>query len=61
MDFAAPIIVNGELLGCFIGGQVLKEAPDPAYIQTIASEIGVDPDEYPCGCPKNSDFKTTED
>lgn len=46
MDFAAPIIVNGELLGCFIGGQVLKEAPDPAYMQTIASEIGVDPDEY---------------
>ena len=28
IDFAAPIVVNDELIGCFIGGQVLLEEPD---------------------------------
>ena len=46
VDFAAPIIVNGQHIGSLIGGQVLTEEPDEEKFRTIAQEIGVDPDEY---------------
>ena len=46
MDYAAPIIADGTLVGCFIGGQVLTEAPDPEQIRETAEEIGVNPEEY---------------
>lgn len=46
MDFAAPIIVNGEFIGSFIGGQVLTEKPDEEKFRRIAKELGIDPDEY---------------
>ncbi|MDE7299672.1 MAG: PocR ligand-binding domain-containing protein [Lachnospiraceae bacterium] len=46
MDFAAPIKVDGKIVGCFIGGQVLTEPPNPDRIREIAREIGVDPEEY---------------
>ena len=46
MDFAAPIMVNGEFIGSFIGGQVLTEKPDESKFRRIAAELGIDPDEY---------------
>ncbi|MGN0665449.1 MAG: PocR ligand-binding domain-containing protein [Huintestinicola sp.] len=46
MDFAAPIIVNGEYIGSFIGGQVLPEAPDESKFRKIAGELSIDPDEF---------------
>lgn len=46
IDFAAPIIANGMLVGCFIGGQILAEQPDEKHIINVAKEIGVDPEEY---------------
>lgn len=46
LDFAAPIMANGKMVGCFIGGQVLTKHVDPEYIHQVANEIGVDPDEY---------------
>ena len=46
MDFAAPIIVQNQLIGCFIGGQVLTAPPKPDSIRKYAKEIGVNPDEY---------------
>ena len=46
VDFASPIIVNGEQIGSLIGGQVLTEEPDLDKFRAIAGEIGVDPDEY---------------
>ncbi|MDE6747621.1 MAG: PocR ligand-binding domain-containing protein [Lachnospiraceae bacterium] len=46
MDYAAPVMANDKLVGCFIGGQVLVEQPDPEKIKKTAVEIGVDPDEY---------------
>ncbi len=46
VDFAAPIMVEGKMIGCFIGGQVLTELPDEAQVRKIADEIGVDPDKY---------------
>lgn len=46
MDYAAPIMVNGEMIGCFIGGQVLTEKPDPEKYRKIAEDIEVDPEAY---------------
>ncbi len=46
VDFAAPIVLNGEHIGSLIGGQVLPEEPDEDKFRKIAAEIGVDPDEY---------------
>lgn len=46
IDFAAPIIADGKQVGCFIGGQVLTEAPVEADVRRVAAEIGVDPDAY---------------
>ncbi len=46
VDFAAPIMAGGSMVGCLVGGQVLTEAPDEAKIRKVALEIGVDPDEF---------------
>ncbi len=46
LDFAAPILAKDKLIGCFIGGQILTERPDPVFIQKVASDIGVNFDEY---------------
>lgn len=46
IDFAAPIMVNGEPIGSFVGGQVLTSPPDREHIIKTAKEIGVDPDVY---------------
>ncbi len=45
-DFAAPIMVNGKLLGSFVGGQVLPNPINESKIRNYASEIGVNPEEY---------------
>lgn len=44
IDYAAPIIADGKLVGCFIGGQVLDKAPDLQQIRKVAEEIGVEAD-----------------
>ncbi len=46
VDFAAPIIANGKMIGIFIGGQVLIEEPDLDKIVAVAREIGVDEEAY---------------
>lgn len=46
MDYAAPIMADGTLVGCFIGGQVLAEPIDLKRVREIADQIGVDEDEY---------------
>ncbi len=46
IDFAAPIVVNDELIGSFIGGQVLIEEPDWEKMRQYAVELEIDPDEY---------------
>ncbi len=46
MDFAAPIMVNGEFIGSFIGGQILTEAPDENKFRRIARELGINENEY---------------
>ncbi len=46
VDFAAPIMAGDEIVGSFIGGQVLTDAPDEEKTRQIAEELGVDPDIY---------------
>jgi len=46
IDFAAPIMLEGRLIGTILGGQVLTSAPEEEKYRRIAKEIGVDADEY---------------
>ena len=52
VDFAAPIMANGEIFGSFIGGQVLVEEPYIPTIRETAKELGIDPDEYEAAIKK---------
>ncbi len=46
IDFAAPIFIQDQVLGIFIGGQVLVETPDEETAKRHAKEIGINPEEY---------------
>ncbi|AZO94700.1 PocR ligand-binding domain-containing protein [Halocella sp. SP3-1] len=46
IDFAAPIMLEGRLIGTILGGQVLTSAPEEEKYRKIAKEIGVDTDGY---------------
>lgn len=52
VDFAAPIVLQDELIGCFIGGQVFLEKPDFDKMRRYAEELGIDPDEYVAAAEK---------
>jgi len=45
-NFATPIIINNQLIGCFFGGQFLDGPPDDDRIRHIANELGIDQEEY---------------
>ena len=48
-DYAAPIILNGEFIGSFTGGQVRTSETDEQAQQAFrdkAAEYDIDPDEY---------------
>lgn len=45
-DFVVPIILNGQFLGCFIGGQILSEPLSEEKIREAAEEFGLPPEEY---------------
>lgn len=46
VDFAAPIMVNGEFIGSIIGGQVLTEEPDEKKFTKIAQDLSINPADY---------------
>lgn len=46
MDFAAPIMLEGNVIGSFVGGQVRIGALDEKEIAAKAVEYGIDPVEY---------------
>nr|WP_288825166.1 PocR ligand-binding domain-containing protein [uncultured Clostridium sp.] len=46
IDFAAPIIVEGELIGTILGGQILSQKPNEDEFRRVAREIGVNEDQY---------------
>ncbi len=60
IDFAAPIVLDGEIIGCFIGGQVLTEEPDTEKFSRIAKEIGVD-ERHLCQAVKKVSVRTREE
>jgi ligand-binding sensor protein len=41
IDFAAPIIVNGEHIGSILGGQILASPPNKGTIDNVAKELGL--------------------
>ncbi len=45
-DFATPIMLEGQFLGCFMGGQVLTEPISEEKVRAYAEELGIDPEEY---------------
>ncbi len=46
IDFAAPIMVDGHLIGTILGGQVLTSTPDETRFRKTAAEIGVEADGF---------------
>ncbi|KJF26697.1 chemotaxis protein [Clostridium aceticum] len=46
IDFAAPIMLEGRLIGTILGGQVLTASPEEDKYRKIAGEIGVDSEGY---------------
>ena len=42
LHFAAPIMAGDNMIGCFVGGQVLTEPPDITKIMQVAAEIDVE-------------------
>lgn len=46
IDFAAPIMLEGRLIGTILGGQVLTDTPNETKYRKIANEIGVDEEGY---------------
>lgn len=52
IDFAAPIIIDGHLMGTILGGQILDKEPNENNIRQVAKEIGVDGDGYVAAAQK---------
>ncbi len=46
VDFAAPIMANGKMVGSFIGGQILPCEPELEKFEKIAKELDIDPEDY---------------
>lgn len=46
MDFSMDIVVEDEVVGKIIGGQILASEPDEEQIKDVARQIGVDPVKY---------------
>lgn len=44
IDFAAPVLIEGELIGTVLGGQILSAPADESTIRKVAAEIQADPD-----------------
>ncbi len=46
VDYAAPIMVDGQYLGSFMGGQIRTAPVDEKLVRETAEELGLDPEEY---------------
>ena len=46
IDFAAPIMIDGHLIGTILGGQILTSSPEEKSFRETALEIGVNQDKY---------------
>lgn len=52
VDFAAPILLNGRMIGSLIGGQVLPNKPNLEKMRKVAREIDVDEDAFVAAAEK---------
>lgn len=46
VDYAAPIIVEGQYLGSFLGGQIRTAPVDEDLVRATARELGLNEEEY---------------
>jgi len=46
IDFAAPILIEDQLIGTILGGQILTSTPEESKYRKTANEIGVNEDRY---------------
>lgn len=46
IDFGIDLVVDGQVLGTVLGGQVLPEEPDEEKFRKVAREIGVNENRY---------------
>ena len=46
IDFAAPIIVKGQLIGTILGGQILFDEPKENEFRNTANDLGLDENKY---------------
>lgn len=46
MDYAAPIMLEGNFIGSFTGGQIRTSEVDEEFFRKKAVEYDIDPDEY---------------
>ncbi len=46
IDYAAPILANGRMIGSFIGGQVLTKPFEKEKVYQIAEELDIDPEKF---------------
>lgn len=46
VDYSAPIMVEGHVIGSFIGGQVRTEEVEEEKFRKKAIELGIDPEHY---------------
>lgn len=46
IDFAAPILIKGHLIGTILGGQILTKTPDESTYRRVAREICVNEDGF---------------
>lgn len=46
IDYASPIMVDGKVIGSFIGGQVRTEPIDREVMTAIANDMQIDPEVY---------------
>lgn len=46
INYSAPIMANGEMVGTFIGGQVLTNPPEPDKVRSVARQLGISEKDY---------------
>lgn len=46
VDYAAPIMLDGQFIGCVVGGQIRTGEIDLDFVRKYADELGIDRDAY---------------
>lgn len=57
IDFAAPIMVDGKVIGSIIGGQVRTDPIDTELMTALANDMQIDPEVYISSAEKTSVLK----